>query len=501
MNGVRLSAGVLLRVVSSIAWYPAFFALAWTVEFAADRDADPVSAIRSLAVVAGIGIGLAVVMRLVVRSTPIAGALACLAMLALLDASTPLTAAVFVVAVILVLVEHRVERRGQVRLPWSRIHEALTVFAAVMLAMTVGNYGLALANRPTPTFDPAWSTPAPGAGQLRNLYVVIVDGHGRQDVLLDELGYDDSSFIAQLEALGFDVSDASHANYLFTRFSLPSFLSGAHLSDLGIDMTRTPDNRLLSAATRDAPAIGALRRLGYEVVGIPSGFDHLGERSAAIDMDTGQMSELEYRLAQTSAVGSWMATVIDEAWLAAGPSRTFASLQRLEALATGPHTTPRATFVHLPLPHPPYGVDAACAPIPLSRTFVDYLTGDLPAGLDAVQLATGPVACVDRILIPALETIVSADPDAILILMSDHGPGKPVDWAAPAQPGIVARAANLFAARTPGHPRLFPDDISLVNVLPRLFNSYFGMSLALRPDDVYSARSEADGTLHRVEWP
>lgn len=36
---------------------------------------------------------------------------------------------------------------------------------------------------------------------------------------------------------------------------------------------------------------------------------------------------------------------------------------------------------------------------------------------------------------------------------------------------------TFFAARTPGHGTLFPDDMSPVNLMPILLNAYFGTDL------------------------
>ena len=72
-----------------------------------------------------------------------------------------------------------------------------------------------------------------------------------------------------------------------------------------------------------------------------------------------------------------------------------------------------------------------------------------------------------------------------MIVLSDHGPEELLDWNAPAEPGLGDRFANLFWARTPGQPGLFPDDVTLVNVLPILFNAYLGTQLPLRPNALW----------------
>ncbi len=490
----RIGRGVV-RVVTSIAWYPCFFALAWALRIMADRNVDPVADYRSLVVIAMASLGIAAGTRLVVRNTPLAGALACLAVLALLKAITPALLALFVLAALLLAMEFRLERLGRLKLPWPRIHELLTILAAVMLVLGIGDYASVLASRPSVSFDPAWGAlSSVDAARLPNVYVVIADGHGRPDVLRDAYGYDDSAFVDGLATLGFHVASDSRANYLNTQLSLASFFSGSHLADLGFDMTQPPDPVRLSAVLRENPARRLLDRAGYEVIGIPSGYDHIAERDVDVDLDTGQLSELEYALLQSSAVGIWAQVPVEEIWLAAARDRTTASLAALDRVAAD-DPSPHAVFLHLPLPHPPYAFDRSCGASPVTMfTFqtIDPNGPEVPAGM---QVVVDQTRCIDTMLMHALTVLVDADPSAVVILMSDHGPDVRFDWDVPREPGLSDRVACLLAARTPGADGLLPDDITLVNVLPMLFNRYLGTNLPLRPDDTYLGRTGSDGPL------
>jgi hypothetical protein len=71
-----------------------------------------------------------------------------------------------------------------------------------------------------------------------------------------------------------------------------------------------------------------------------------------------------------------------------------------------------------------------------------------------------------------VDRITAADPEAVIILFSDHG--------ARFDSGVTDEYyRTFFAARTPGHEGLFPDDVSPVNVLPLLENAYFGASFPI----------------------
>ena len=362
-----------------------------------------------------------------------------------------------------------------------------------------------VASRPTATFPAGWSTPASTPREFPNIFIVIADGHGRADVLRDGYGYDAAPFLGQLTSLGFEVASKSGVNYLDTQQSLPSFFSGSHLADLGVDMSQHLDSELLSTALRDNPAAHRLKALGYALTSIPSGYDHLAERNVDRDLNTGQMSHLEYRLLQASQADLWLPQWLKRTWLASLRERTVASVDAIEQVARSLDRQPQLVVAHLPLPHPPNVLDASCSDRPVDASTFPVFMNDPTLVPDETRIhedaiATGEqTACVDRMLADAADTIVTADPTAIVLILSDHGPDVRLNWARPELPGLRDRVANLFAARTPGHPALFPDDITLVNVMPILFNTYFGTALTLNANDSYINRP--NGPPSRVDLP
>ena len=86
----------------------------------------------------------------------------------------------------------------------------------------------------------------------------------------------------------------------------------------------------------------------------------------------------------------------------------------------------------------------------------------------------------------AVDGILEASPTPpIILILSDHGSGSGVNWTDLAHSDLDERSANLFAAYTPGHPDLFPHDITLVNVFGRLLGGYYGVQVAEQPDTLY----------------
>ncbi len=65
------------------------------------------------------------------------------------------------------------------------------------------------------------------------------------------------------------------------------------------------------------------------------------------------------------------------------------------------------------------------------------------------------------------------------MLFADHGSASRTDWNETdpyeVDPTILLeRTGTLFAALTPGHVGLYPDDISPTDMLRLLFDAYFG---------------------------
>ena len=351
-----------------------------------------------------------------------------------------------------------------------------------------------LIGRPTITIDPAWVAEPVTARTTPNIYVVVADGHGRPDVLADLFGYDSTPFLNSMKSNGFDYLSNSRANYLNTEQSFPSFMSGMHLRDLGVDISTQPSIGALASALVAAPSVPFLERRGYDISWIPSGYDHVGDRTLGRNIDSGDMSTLEKALLESSGAEAWLHDQIEGLWLQGLRQRTEAGVHAMATIAQsvpGPH----AVFLHLPVPHPPFVFDSACGARPVDSLTYQHAFAPGPE-LSAALMAQGDeTRCVDHLLLGLVTKVVAADPSAIVIVMSDHGPDVRLDWASPAEPGLNDRSASLLLVRTPGYEELMPADMTLVNLLPRLFNAYFGTDLPLRPDDVYVGDPARGGAL------
>ena len=109
------------------------------------------------------------------------------------------------------------------------------------------------------------------------------------------------------------------------------------------------------------------------------------------------------------------------------------------------------------------------------------------AELDAAaDRYSAQLAYVDGLAIEALdEVIAGVPPDAVIVVMGDHGPDAYIDWDHLETTPTLERFATLFAARTPGFDHLFGDGPTPVNLIPTLLNSYAGPTLPMHSDDSF----------------
>jgi hypothetical protein len=98
----------------------------------------------------------------------------------------------------------------------------------------------------------------------------------------------------------------------------------------------------------------------------------------------------------------------------------------------------------------------------------------------------GQVAHLNAMLLESVDRIRERDPEAVVVVFSDHGSAFGLDWADVAGSDIDERTANLLAVRSPGASLTLEDDVTLVNVLSGVLNSVLGFDIPLQPDEIFT---------------
>ncbi len=319
--------------------------------------------------------------------------------------------------------------------------------------------------------DAAWEAPsysATGSGGP-NVYVLLADGYPRADTLAETFDIDNSEFLADLESLGFVVSDGARANYNKTWLTLASMLNGTYIDRMltaDVPEDGSIQIRWLAEMIDRAAIFDPFRDRGYVVRSVPSPFTSTSLTSADDLVHIGGLTELEVRLISNSP---WAQLFRDPTLDFLGNEQrnvVQVALDTTAQLAEQPGEDPQLVITHIHSPHTPFvlhpdGTEPfpapACQPTfcPFWNATIQELDIDFDAFRDGLELQ---IEELDRLIVAAVQRIVDADPTSIVILMSDHGIRYSLD-------DLDEHYRILLAARAPDGDALFPDDESPVNVL------------------------------------
>lgn len=333
-----------------------------------------------------------------------------------------------------------------------------------------------------------------------DIYWVILEEYGSEDVIEDDFDYDNSPFLDALQARGFYVADHSTANYLKTA---PSIDSARNLEYL--------DGAALRAQAKSASDWGPIYRGLQSPFEVQQFLDDLDYRFIYAGtfwspMTRHPSAEINYVYDKTK---SEFLEVLQGATL----------LRALEAVATDgtydwrlnrwnqtryelrsllhASTLPGPKFIHtqLALNHEPYVFHP-------SGTFITA---------DEQRLLSHEQQYVEQLKFTNAQTLawvdqlldVPEDERPIIVLLADEGPWpagyrrneRGFDWTAASAQDLRQKFGILNAVFLPGRSAEevgFYASITPINEFRVIFNAYFGLDLPLLPDRNYIWPNQSD---------
>ncbi len=438
--------------------FPVAFAVTYVLlSFAATPN--PVSAlVRPLVAAVVVVVALQAVIFAVVRRWDRAGLITAVIVMVLLANWVPLL--VLAGGVAWLGASTWLQRRRGATTAWTerRLARVTAVFAWALLVVAAIPV---VVNQLT---QPSFAAPRPENGELpeaeSDVVVLLLDGYPRGDALEAQFGVDSAPFEAELAARGFSVASSSRSNYTSTWMTIASMVHGRYVHD--IEGLGTPpagpaeQYRRLMAAIRDAPILDELRAQGYEIVTVPSPYESAALTSADRMLTPPEMTSFELSLLQHSLAGRLLFESVPDLAFDQHRSRVYSSLDLVVDEVADTSGAPRFVLAHLLAPHAPIAFGSA-EEDPAPACFPDcplYLLGPAadwsryPSHLEAVN----------RAVLDAVDRIREASPDAMIILMSDHGTVRASEHEQYA-------VSSFFAAGVPDGSVTFPPDVSPVDVL------------------------------------
>jgi hypothetical protein len=391
---------------------------------------------------------------------------------------------VLLVAIAIFLLTRIVRRQLRRGFPDS---SRFNLFAVAMLAIVIASAAI---NRTEPVpHVPATIDPVDPA-LPRDMVLVLLDGYPRADILERYFGYDNAAFIGELERRGFELATEARANYAWTELTLLSMLHMEHANRIDAFTDRGGGGRSqpwLSDLTNQNPVFDIVRKSGYEVATIGTYIDHVTLKSADEVRRPPGLTDFDLHLLRSTALAGLISTVDPAFFARSHREQVLWSIETLEQEASDP-AGGRLLIAHVLSPHMPavFESDGSLRAVRFDDDFYDDFRALGDQDLDAWNAAfLGQVKFVNTRILQALDAIIDGNPQADLVVFSDHGPGSRYRPDVPDR-DTDERYSSLFAARTPGIPTPFANDQTPINIFPRWLNARLGLTLAEREDDAFA---------------
>lgn len=316
-----------------------------------------------------------------------------------------------------------------------------------------------------------------------NVYFLLLDEYAGYASLKDSFGFRNDSFYHFLQQKGFEQLPVV-ANYDFTTFCMSAVFNMRYVSNVKNRKAITQYDYLERLDEIDhAEVFSIFKKMGYRIYN-HSLFDVNGIPAVNADYDNELIPR--HRMLLTDKILhsrldkdiGWAIPQRIKKWLPFLQNRSEGSdtinisrsLQLTRELATSKKQAPVFCYTHVLMPHWYYYYDSAGRPNPKELIRPQ-------SGIKNKKLYLGYLHYCNRLISRLVSDIIAADPDGIIVLMSDHG-FRSYEDNRDYQP---FRFDNICAVRVPGTaPVAF--NHSIVNFFPYLLNRSFGQRLPYLKD-------------------
>jgi hypothetical protein len=362
-----------------IALYPIALAAALVAELLVVSGVSPFGVVRSLVVAVLVAIAATVVGRLVLADRDRGGVAASLGILLLFAGADTRIMIVVGVGFAIIAFERLATHRNPV-IRWWVVGRVLTALVAI-LALAIGIRAVQDGTAGVVAREVMSETPLAGsatqpvvAADHPDIYLILLDGFARPDVLEDVFDADGSEFVSRLTERGFTVSSRSRSNYARTALTLASLFNMRPFQEIDtleplLDANSSaPAGSLVREAIDESSSLDVLRSLGYELTSISSGYEGVALRNVDTWIDTGQINDFESVLLGRSFVSVVLRALAPDLVSSQHRARIDESMRALEEISSTSSDRPRFVFCHIPSPHAPWVYNGDGTP----RTAVEY---------------------------------------------------------------------------------------------------------------------------------
>jgi hypothetical protein len=331
-----------------------------------------------------------------------------------------------------------------------------------------------------------------------DIYYIILDGYGRQDILQALYEFDNSGFLSDLSARGFYVAEESSSNYIQTMLSLSSSFNIDYLQTLKAGGIKIENRGDLVEILENNKLRNILAQHGYQLISFHNEYKATIS-SAEIYYDDSQTGLaypvtafesilIDHTMARLlSYVPVFNRTLIEMPY---DTHRrhillTFTNLQEIPALDGN-----YFIYAHIIAPHPPFVFDENGEVVTHDEPFTLHDANYYLRDHSRRSYLAGyrrQIQYVNTLVMETVDAILTrSKTPPIIIIQGDHGPGAYLHWGLLENTLPAERFGILNAYYFPDqdYARLYPT-ISPVNSFRVLLNQFFGGDYALLPDRHY----------------
>jgi hypothetical protein len=380
------------------------------------------------------------------------------------------------------------------------------VVLLIVPLIQMSGYGLhsfSREDKPLPVSAPNQGTQSASIGNTPDVYYIILDAYGRQDILKDLYSYDNSEFINGLKERGFYVADGSYTNYMQTVLSLGSSLNMNYLDTFGSENGgKSADNQPFLDWTISSKVRDFLGQQGYKTVAFTTSYAEMRnadiflkapyrqDSSAPMVLPINEFEGLILKstmvralLDQTGKSNKLQDSFLEAPYIAQR-NRILFTLTELKKVPAIPGK--KFVFAHVVAPHPPFVFGPNGEAV---QHTLPYELGDGSAfdGTPEEYISgyRNQAQYINKLVLQAIDAILADSPEPpVIIIQGDHGPGAYLQWSSVDKSNVPERMAILNAYYFPdgNYKDLYPS-ISPVNSFRVVLNKYFGTKMSLLPDN------------------
>jgi len=342
---------------------------------------------------------------------------------------------------------------------------------------------------------------------LPNIYFIVLDGYASNSSLLNNLGFDNTAFIKQMELEGFQYQSKSYSSYSTTYLTLASIMLGNYpVTELSEKfLNRSEFYPSLLHAKQPPPLVSTAKNLGYEFKLFGNSWS--GNHGPHV-LEPEPLSGLPYYvdefLANSPILKIFSLINRNSKQLSEHPNDALRRLmEHLNKKNASKENQKNAIvisdffFVHHFQPHYPYIFDADCNSRPYwNDNFKAWSESAKNIYIEAIQ-------CANKQIISFNKFIKQNDPSAVIVIQADHGSGfsgdpsiSPSQWS---QNSVEERMGIISLAKVPSScDNWLTDDLNSVNIIRFIFGCVTDTEPKYIENNSYIAGYEDDSEYGKV---